>query len=257
MAQSTFKLDLNETFRRLAHPPIVEAVIHWQAKARNSLELESLRSALALKLPEFPSREPLQLVELMAMVSGQDSAPVVEHQKGWLGFRLTSEDGRHIVQFKRDGVVFSRIKPYEDWAPFATAAKQVWAVFVEIAAPVEVQRLGVRFINHISAATPETLHEFLRDPPTCPSNLPLKQFVYQSVFAVPEHPFGIRVIKLMQPSMQGLPQSSGLFLDCDVHTTRPIAFEEPAVDEALTQMRWLKNKVFFSLLTDQAVQSFA
>lgn len=33
--------------------------------------------------------------------------------------------------------------------------------------------------------------------------------------------------------------------------------DSAALDDAFVQMRWLKNKVFFSLLTDAAVQSFS
>lgn len=35
MAERVFTLDLNETFPRLSRPPIVEAAIHWQARAQN------------------------------------------------------------------------------------------------------------------------------------------------------------------------------------------------------------------------------
>jgi uncharacterized protein (TIGR04255 family) len=255
MARSEFILDLSETFPRLKRAPIVEAVIHWQARALNSFEPEPLLAALTQKLPEYPSREPLQHVEFMAMVSGEETAPVLRHERGWQGFRLKSDDGRYVVQFKRDGIVFSRTQPYQHWEPFAASAKRVWKVFLELAAPVEVQRLGVRFINHFEGATAETLGEFLRDPPSCPSNLPLKEFVYQSTFEVPGHPFGVRVIKLLQPSIPGQPQSSGLFLDDDVFTTKAMTNDDEEIDTALARMRWLKNKVFYSLLADRTIQS--
>ena len=257
MAESVFTLDLNETFPRLSRPPIVEAVIHWQARAQNPLEPDALKQTLATRLPNCPQSVAMQGFGLMATLSPADETSVVQHQKrGFLGLRLSSEDGRYIVQFVRDGLVFSRTKPYEHWELFADAAKQAWQVFVEVAAPVETQRLGVRFINHIGAATPATLRDYLRDPPTRPSNLPLEEFVYQSTFSVPGHPFGIRVIKVMQPSMPELQQSSGLFIDIDVFSTTAIPNEPGPLDQALTRMRWLKNRVFFSLLTDAAVRSF-
>jgi uncharacterized protein (TIGR04255 family) len=256
MAKAALTLDWKETFPHLSHPPIVEAAIHWQARAQIPLEPEVLRSVLAQKLPEFRSCEPLHHIEMMATMSNEEGAiPQIQHLKGWYGYRLTSGDRRYIVQFTRDGVVFSRTQGYEDWERFTAAAKPVWLTFVEIAAPVEIQRLGVRFINQLPAATLATLEQFLCEPPTCPQNLSLKEFVYQSTFMVLDHPYEIRVIKMVQPSLPGLPQSSGLFLDCDVFTTKPIACDEPVVDGALAKMRWLKNKIFFTLLTDQAVQS--
>ncbi len=256
MSSGVFKFDKNDSFRRLTHPPIVEAVIHWQARAQNPLDADSLESKLAEQLPEYGVREPIQRVELMAMVSDKEGTPLVRHKRGWQGIRLKSVDGHYIAQFKSDGLAFSRARDYDHWESFVAAALKAWRAFVEIASPVEIQRLGVRFINHIAAATPENLREYLRDPPTCPSNLPLKEFVYQSTFSVPGLPYSVRVIKLMQPTMPELQKSSGLFVDIDVFTDKAIPNEAPDLDQSLAEMRWLKNKVFFTLLTDQAVESF-
>ena len=251
MAKPVFEIDLEQKFPHLSRAPIVEAVIHWQARAQRTLEPDAIRSELRQKLPEYSSCEPVQRVEFAAMMTETD--PIVQHQKGWHGFRLTSDDKQHVIQFSRDGVSFSRIQSYADWGQFSMAAKRVWHEFVTIAAPVEIQRLGVRFINHFPAATPELLADYLCDPPTCPANLPLSQFVYQSTFTVPEQPYGINIIKVMQPA--GMPQSSGLFLDCDVYSTKPISCDDREVDETLVKMRWLKNKVFFSLLKDQTIEA--
>jgi uncharacterized protein (TIGR04255 family) len=256
MAKGVFTLDLNEKFPQLACAPVVEAVIHWQARAQEPFEQESLKKELAARLPLYPQSSPMKGFGLMATLSAEEE-PSVQHQKtGFLGLRLTSNDGQYVVQFVRDGLVFSRTNPYEHWQPFHDAAIAAWKVFLDVAKPVETQRLGVRYINHIAAATPATLDEFLRDPPTCPSNLPLSEFVYQSTFDVPGHPFGVRVIKVLQPSLTELPQSSGLFLDIDVFSMTAIPNEHGPLEDALTRMRWLKNKVFFGLLTEQAVESF-
>jgi uncharacterized protein (TIGR04255 family) len=257
MPTADFQFDLNEKFPRLPHAPIVEAVIHWQARAQTALDSATLDAILAERLPQYPVREPLHQMKLMAMVSGKDESSVVQHERGWEGIRLKSDDGCYVAQFKRDGLVFSRTQGYDHWEPFLAAAKEAWRVYVDIAAPVEIQRLGVRFINHIPAATPENLGDLLREPPTCPSNLPLKEFVYQSTFNVPGEPFGVRVIKVMQPTMPDVQESSGLFLDIDVFSTKAIPNESAVIDDAFGQMRWLKNKVFFALLTDAAVQSFS
>jgi len=256
MAEGVFTLDLNEKFPRLSLPPIVEAAIHWQARADNPLELDALRDALVEKLPKFTRSEPIQGFGILAKLSSEESPVVRRQDRGFLGLRLSSDDDTDIVQFKRDGLAFSRVKNYEHWEPFVNSALEVWRVFIEIAAPLETQRLGVRFINHIASATPETLGNYLRDPPTCAANLPLKEFVYQSTFTVPTHPFGVRVIKVMQPPMQELQQSSGLFLDIDVFSTRAIPNDPADLERALVQMRWLKNKVFFTLLTENTVHAF-
>ena len=42
MANGVFMLNLDETFPRLSKAPIVEAVIHWQARPLNQLNPDAL-----------------------------------------------------------------------------------------------------------------------------------------------------------------------------------------------------------------------
>lgn len=247
----------SEEFPRLLKPPIVEAAIHWQAKAQKRLEPEALKEALSSEFRGYTSRTSIHLFGMMAGVSKAFDTTVVKKVDDWDGIRLKSDDEKHVIQFKRDGLVFSRTNGYEHWEPFVEAAKEAWHTYLKIAQPVEIDRLGVRFINQIAVATPENLGVYLREPPICPQALQLKDFVYQSTFAVPDQPYSIRVIKVMQPSMpEPLQKSSGLFLDIDVFTNSAISTDDRELDNVLRQIRLLKNKVFFTLVTDRSVELF-
>ncbi len=256
MAKDQSLIDLSEHFPLLSTPPIVEAVIHWQARAQNPWDFKTIQAQLSEQLSNYPNCQPVEQFSIDATMTETEPAPIVKHHTSLLGYRLTSNDTLDVALFTRDGVAFSRMKPYEDWQQFTASATNVWLAFEKIYAPVEIQRLGVRFVNHIPAATLETIAEYLKEPPTCPSNLPLKEFLYQSTFSVPDRPYGIRVIKLVQPTILGQSESSGLYLDIDVYTTKPIDCSDRDRDLALREMRWLKNKVFFDLLTDRAIKSF-
>lgn len=256
MVASEFRFDPTEQFPRLSRPPIVEAVIHWQAKANWVLSREELTTALEERFPHYPQREPLQRVELLAQLAEPGTDPVVQQSSGWQGVRLRSKDGHVIVQFLRDGLVFSRTREYENWESFSAAAEAAWKVFVDLARPVEIQRLGVRFINHLAEATSSTLGDWLKEQPTRPLGLPPQELLYRSTFAVPGQPLAVRVIKALQPSVPGLQDSRGLFLDIDVFSTKSVAVESGEVRTMLEKMRWLKNKVFFTLLTEKATNSY-
>lgn len=256
MTTFPFTPDLREQFPRLAKAPIVEAVIHWQARAETKFDQETLKSTLANEFQGYTSRSAIRHFGVTAEVSTDSRRPVVTREENWEGFRLKSDDEKHVIQFTRDGLAFSRTNGYDHWEPFVRDAKNAWRTYLRIAAPVEIQRLGIRFINQIEVATPENIKEYLVEPPTCPENLQLKEFVYQSTLAVPQQPFGIRLIKVMQPTMPELQKSSGLFLDIDVFTNGAISTDEAAVDDTLAKMRWLKNKVFFTLVTAKSVELF-
>lgn len=254
----TFRPDWNESFPHLAEAPIVEAVIHWRARASVGFDptsLPQLRERLTDRLPGYPECRPQHHLELEAQFAGGTASHA--QRQTWEGFRLTSADERNIVQFTRDGVVVSRLTPYEDWDSFASEASQAWQAFVELATPAEVQRLGVRYINRINLASPNEARSYLANPPEClePLGLPARQFLHQSLHDVPGHPYQINVTQTLQ--IPSLPKTSewGLIVDIDVGTTQVIAVDTIGLDRCLTQMHWLKNKAFFSLLSEKAVQS--
>lgn len=254
MDAAPFKIDLGETFPHLANPPIVEAVVQWQARAERPFDLEVWKSAFAASMTGYGAPEPIRQIEAMMLVQGDGASSSHKHLVE--GLRFTSDDNLNIAQIKRDGVVFSRLKPYQDWEQFTGEALRIWHIFLDFAAPIEIERLGVRFINHLPSVGAKSLERVLQDPPNRPANLPLEEFVYQSIFRIPEQPFAIRVIKLMQTQVPNSSESPGLFLDCEVYTTKPLTCDPEAVDNALTNMRSLKNRIFFTLLTDEAIRDF-
>ncbi len=248
MPREPFQIDLSERFPHLPSAPVVEAVIHWQARAGRTLSLANLQENLTERLPDYPNREPQHLLRFAAHGS------IASQNSDWYGMRVSDPEKRYIAQFTRDGLVFSRLAPYNDWTTFSREARRCWSIFVELAAPSEIQRLGVRFINKISSANLDNLGDYLREPPSRPSNLPLNGFWYQSSFKVPNRSFEIRVGKMFQPESP-LPQE-GLILDIDVVARSPIQCDDAALDRVLPEMRWLKNRIFFDLLTPEAIESF-
>jgi uncharacterized protein (TIGR04255 family) len=132
----------------------------------------------------------------------------------------------------------------------------LWRVFVELAGPSQIQRLGVRLINRIAISALDKLGDYLREPPTCPLSLPLKDFLYQSTFDVPKYDLGVKVVKTVQSSGPDGNSTSSLIVDTDVFTKRPMPCEEECLDDRLPKMRWLKNAVFFNLLREDTIASF-
>lgn len=141
MSPGQIQFDWTERFPRLARAPIVEAVIHWRARPQNAFDPATLGGALAERLPHYPVREPIHEMELLAMVSDKEDASVVRQKRGWQGIRLKSEDGRYVVQFKKDGLIFSRTGGYDHWEPFRAAA---WRGFAAPRCTGEPTSLNVR-----------------------------------------------------------------------------------------------------------------
>lgn len=244
-------------FPHLSAAPLVEAVIHWRARAEREWRRDELQAELARRLKDYPNQKAQHEIQfaLEAKLREDAAPPVTTSNGGWVGWRCSSSDELNVAQFKRDGFVFSRLSPYQGWQTFEGEAKRLWAIFVELAAPSEVSRLGVRFINRIPIAADKELSDYLNDPPTCVIGQ-LTGFLYQSQFEIPGEPLGANVVKTMQePEIPGQDQRA-LILDIDAFTRRTLLCGDPSMDEFLSKLRWLKNEIFFGLLNRAAIPSF-
>lgn len=255
--QPQFQFDLSEAFPHLANAPIVEAVIQWVARAGQPLVPEELRQQLVERLPDYPDCQQQRALRLEAQFGSGGQARQVQ-QDTWQGFRCTSGDQLQIAQLNRDGVVFSRLRPYPAWESFSLEAIRIWKTFVAVAQPSEIERLGVRFINRIAPIALDDLPKYINVPPKTLSNLglPIASFLWQSRHEVPGHPFQVNVIQTIQAPTAQQTEELGLILDIDVSTTQPQVPTDELLGEYLAKMRWLKDKAFFSLLKKSAVKLF-
>lgn len=254
----TITIDRDEKFEYLPQAPIVEAVIHWQARAENPLEPKEMRDRLTARLSDYPRVYDQQQIELETSFAAEGSTEQ-KARATWQGIRLTTADGCHIAHFSRDGLVFSRLKPYEKWESFQAEGMRLWRIYLDLAAPREIQRLGVRFINQIDSVELDRLNRYLMVPPRCPKplGLPIHRFVHRDTFDVPGNPYHLTVTQTIRQPKPGVKEDGGfgLILDFDVFSTRPTPCDDTIV-RRLADMRWLKNKAFFSFLKPQAIERF-
>ena len=161
------KIDVAEPFPHLEHAPIVEAIIEIRVRVESPWEESALREQLKAKLPSYPKViSQSEFRHELKMKTGQPPEQSF-HDLGWKGLRLQSADDRYIAQFNREGFIFSRLQPYESWDQFKEEAMRLWNVYAELAKSLEVQRLGVRFINRITLPPGEVrLDDYLVVPPS-------------------------------------------------------------------------------------------
>lgn len=241
-----FKIDLSEQFPRLPRAPIVESVIQWQAKPTRAIEEKQLQEELEARFPDFVIR-PQHRVEASIQVSTEGTQ--THQQRIWEGYRLTSDDQKFVCQFKRDTVAFSRLAPYEGWEAFETAARTFWRAFQEIASPVAVARIGVRFISQVPLRVAEQVAEYVGQNPEPLERIELasESFFYQNSILIPGHPYRLNLVRTIQDSNAAMNRKS-LVVDIDVTTTDETSLEE--VEHRLQEMRFIKNKIFFSYMKD-------
>ena len=261
MMPHPLKIDVTERFPRLAHAPIAEAVIEMRARAEVPWEESAVRSRLVPLLPGYPQVESQREFEHELQV-GPGQEPVQTHRDlgwGWKGLRFESADHVYIVQFNRDGFVFSRLRPYDHWEQFHREAIRLWILHRDIARPSGIQRLGLRFINRIELPLdgPRT-DDYLHMPAEVLKGVPLSRagFFHRDVLGVPGYPYVVTIVRTVQPIQAAGSKGFALLLDIDVFSTEPFDLRDDLLTQRLAEMRWLKNKAFFGSITEQALESF-
>jgi len=258
-APANVRIDLADQFPHLQHAPIVEAVIDIRARAEVPWEEEALQAQLKAQLPDYPQADSRREFRHDAKMAPGEQPQQILEDLGWKGLRLRSSDKLHIAQFNRDGFVFSRLHPYESWEQMTHEGMRLWKIHLESARPSEVQRLGLRFINRILLPPQDfDFEDYLTTPPRLPDHLelPFQGFFHNETLAVPGYPYGITIIRTIQPPQPAEPDRVGLILDHDVFSLEPFAIQQDILNRRLTEMRWLKNKVFFGSITKKALAIF-
>jgi len=254
---SKFTIDHNEKFPSLERAPIIEAVIHWQALASKNFDPNTLKDELAQRLPDYPICQPQHDIKIEAS-GALDGTSQVTHRTQWNGFRLQDELSQHVAQFTSKGVVFSSLQPYDTWESFQSEAMRFWGIFLELAAPTAIQQLGVRYINRIPLKNGEQPSTYLKlvQPLLAMLELPTESFFYQDIYRVPGYPYHINLVWTIQHQQASPASEQALIVDIDVFKTEPIDLDREYLIQRLCEMRWIKNKIFFSCITSTALERF-
>lgn len=256
---SKVEIRTEDTFRHLPRAPIVEAVIDLRARPATPLDEQTCRSTLGPRLDGYSFLDSRRAFHAETKVEGGKPPSQKVEDLGWNGLRYVSNDRKQIAQFNHNGFVFSRLEPYLNWQQLQGEAFRLWTVFQELAKPVAVQRVGLRFINRIALAADNLRFEdYLRPAPEPPAGfeLPFQHFMHHDTLAVPGHPYAVNVVRTIQPAKAGFEKTVSVILDIDVFTTEGFELNPEDLARRLAEMRWLKNKIFFGSVTETTIQGF-
>jgi uncharacterized protein (TIGR04255 family) len=158
----------------LDRAPIVEAVIDMKVLPRDGVGPANLREAGGRIGPGYTGGEPLRSFQTrFGIENGREMSPAtVSADVGWM-FRFGSpERPTAIAQFRVNGFTFNKLEPYSNWEEVFGEADRLWQIYVEVARPLEVTRLAVRYINRMRFPNPTELRDYLEAPPLVPRPIP-------------------------------------------------------------------------------------
>ena len=239
--------------RHLANAPIREAVLDIRIPRQASVAPDSLRNALQ-SVGGFADIQDLKQGSLTIQLSPEGD-PESQIQDQVAGVRGMTDDGLWIVQYRQDGMTFSRLAPYGNWDALSEKARPLAKSFLQVTEAPHVERLALRYINHFRLPNQDPTRFFV-SLPSFPESLPLgiESFVSRITGREPEGDLSVHVTHARLDDLA--PNTAGFILDIDAFAATRI---NPEVDQfwgTFDRLRELKNSVFFSLITERNAEVY-
>ncbi len=240
--------------RRLEQPPLREAVFDFrlaQELPSSFIDKVSTRKPKRFEKVLKLYRSNLSLQFGDGKLVTPEAATNTSEQYGW---RYNTNDGSEVVQFRRDGITYSVLKGYAGWAVAKPIMKELWNEFSECAGPTEVSRVAVRYINVIEVPTGEDLDLYFTAAPKVPGELPQKIAGFLSRVQIPfsaDGSFSAIITQALEPQVGA---KVPVVLDIDVFRVGKFPGESAEIWTLLDGLREVKNQIFFSSVSDRALE---
>ncbi len=238
--------------------PITEAVLDIRVEPHPSLDLTKLGAIHDRVVSRFPDQQGITDFEAGIVVAPEGGQTITQTSARPLGFLLRSGDQTKVTQITRTGFTFNKLKPYEDWARFQSEARELWQYYVELAEPVKVTRVALRYINRIELPLPfADFKEFILTAPEIAPGISqgLDHFFMRLEIPYPNE-LAAAIVTLTIDRSTPIIETVPIIFDIDVFRVSPFLPLSSLIWESLESLRLLKNRIFFSSLTERAKELF-
>jgi len=158
------------TERRYRQPPIVEAACEFQFGTEDPWDVEVPDKAFEMLRNQYPVRRQAKRTELRVSAT----ADQIEQQVQQLDLsQFVRQDPNVLVQMGQGFLAINHLKPYTSWHEFQRLIRHGLEVYLDVAKPTQLQRIGLRYINRIEFHEPTVaLHRYFQFYPFVGSGLP-------------------------------------------------------------------------------------
>lgn len=243
---------------KLAHAPIVEAVIEIQCDLPPGTDVASLEERAKEKLGDSYPNVRRQITERREVRWAAEQRVETGVRKHVTALQFLSKDEKQIVQMRPEGYSFNRLAPYGSLDEYLPEIERTWNAFRELTSPVHVREIGLRYINRIVLPAPGgqlDLTEYLQINPHIPDeSLTYVGFLIQHAAVEEETGNRANITLATEPPAD---ESAPIIFDIEVLSGRmgpPEAWEE--LREAILSLRRLKNRLFERTLTEKCLNLF-
>lgn len=239
----------NKSYPLLKNAPIVEALLDIQVQLPKDKDLKTLHTVFDQVKNKFPLEK-----KRFAFSSSIEFKAQEEKAKSSIsdtqvdGYLFYSEDKTKVFQARLNGFTFNKHKPYQSWNALKKEAKQLWTLYKEIAEPIAINRIALRYINKIPLKTPFTPSNYFQTLPHLANGLDYDINNLFSQVTIMNNKISARAN--ITEAVETFSIDTALFL-FDIDVFQQGDFKEPDIWKNFENLREFKNEIFFKSITDR------
>ncbi len=138
-------------FETFPNAPITEALMDIIVQLPQETDPEQLERLYDHIKEKYPEKDKKYLFEARVEFAKEKEPDIERSPAKFQGYIFKSSKEKKLIQAKINGFTFNKLKPYESWDKFFCDGRKYWELYKEIAKPLRVMRIALRYINRIEA----------------------------------------------------------------------------------------------------------
>jgi len=237
-------------YPHLVNAPIIEALIDIQVQIPTSKTIDILQAIHEKVKLNFPNtKKRFRFSGSLEIEPEKTKAGIYKNKID--GFMFLSENENKIFQSRLDGFTFNKQKPYENWEALRDEAKNLWKIYKEVAEPIAIKRIALRYINKIPLKLPFEPSTYFKTLPFLSQELKYDTHNLFSQITIFNNKINAsaNITEAIEKGEQDVVQ---FIFDIDVF--RLGEFTEDQIWEYFEQLRDFKNEIFFKSMTETTLK---
>lgn len=254
------------TIRHLTNAPIKEALFDFQFQGPSVVPAQ-LDSVARKYVDDNWTLKRLHTFSALIGTGGgeQDAQPALQSISNQFdGLSLTSPDDALIVQVRPTRITVSRVSRYVDWEELEGHAHVLFSRYLEAVVPTSVRRIASRYVNRIPPnPSYKSFDDLLARPPQPLlgeglEGARISDFIRRHVVTGLPGGFtaNFMVGTVFPEAGEIASHLNPLVVDIDVYKNCEVSPDYSLVVNELSQIRPIKNALFFGSLTDKGMEQF-
>lgn len=245
--------------RQYRNPPIEEAVCEFRFVPGPTWNLTVpglFYERVSNSYPGEPQQQNLIAAEVQ--VNPQPSSPEITVKQGVNKLLFPSKDSKRLVGVGPDLLSVHILRPYKGWDEFRQRINEALKAYQEVAKPVGVRRIALRYINRIVIPTDQSidLSEYFTISPQMPDGFPDRMTAFLTRVESGYEDLPIKLVLTFSDVIAPAEQAE-FILDLEIfqdwiHKTALLEEVLPHLDE----LKQRERKAFEDLITDRARELF-